>query len=108
MDIVVIGAGLAGLRAARILSDKLPKSSITVLEKEPVPGGLVRTKEINGFRHDCTGHFLHFKNKAKKKFVESLIAPVKLLKIERKSYIYTRDRYVPYPFQSHIYYLPES
>ncbi|MEA3505942.1 MAG: FAD-dependent oxidoreductase, partial [Elusimicrobiota bacterium] len=70
--------------------------------------GLVRTKEINGFRHDCTGHFLHFKNKAKKEFVESLIAPVKLLKIERKSYIYTRDRYVPYPFQSHIYYLPES
>ncbi len=105
MDIVIIGAGLTGLKAAYKLSQK---ARITILEKDSRPGGLVQTKEINGFKHDHTGHFLHFKEKTSKKFVRDIIAPVKLHKIRRNSYIYARGRYIPYPFQSHIYYLPEE
>ncbi|MDA3792738.1 MAG: NAD(P)-binding protein [Elusimicrobia bacterium] len=104
-DIVIIGAGLTGLRAAQSLSEK---ARVTVLEKNDRPGGLVQTKEIDGFKHDHTGHFLHFKEKAKKNFVRKLVAPEKLLEIQRKSYIYTDRRYIPYPFQSHINYLPEN
>jgi hypothetical protein len=49
-DVIVIGAGLAGLQCAR----RLQRSghSVTVLEAEDAVGGRVRTDLINGFRCD--------------------------------------------------------
>ncbi len=49
-DVVVVGAGLAGLRCA----DRLAEAgrAVVVLEREPVVGGRQRTDEVDGFLID--------------------------------------------------------
>lgn len=50
VDVVVVGAGLAGLAAARTLSDA--GRSVIVLEASDGVGGRVRTDEVDGFHLD--------------------------------------------------------
>lgn len=50
VDVAVVGAGLAGLAAARVLSDG--GRSVAVLEASDGVGGRVRTDIVNGFRLD--------------------------------------------------------
>jgi phytoene desaturase len=48
LRIVIIGSGLGGLAAGiRLVSEGY---QVTILEKNTLPGGCLRTKEINGFR----------------------------------------------------------
>lgn len=49
-DVVVVGAGLAGLRAARVLAGR--GRSVLVLEAAPVVGGRQRTDAVDGFLLD--------------------------------------------------------
>ncbi len=49
-DVVVIGAGLAGLACARALTER--NLSVTLLECEDRAGGRVRTEIEDGFRYD--------------------------------------------------------
>jgi phytoene dehydrogenase-like protein len=49
-DVLVIGAGLAGLRCAAVLAER--GRDVTVWEAEDVVGGRVRTDVIDGFRCD--------------------------------------------------------
>lgn len=49
-DVVVVGAGLAGLAAARRLHEA--GRQVTVLERADGPGGRVRTDVVDGFRLD--------------------------------------------------------
>lgn len=55
-DVVVVGAGTAGLSAAR----RLTSAGVTtvVLEAAPVVGGRMTTEKIDGFRLDRTGRLL--------------------------------------------------
>src|ERR1044072_8407233 len=54
-DVLVIGAGPAGLTAAYCLTGENP--SVIVIEKDPVyVGGISRTVEYNGFMFDIGGH----------------------------------------------------
>ena len=48
--IAVVGAGLAGLTTAFRIRQLLPHAILTVLEKNPVPGGNIRTLLIDGYR----------------------------------------------------------
>ncbi|MEJ2501969.1 MAG: NAD(P)/FAD-dependent oxidoreductase [Gemmatimonadota bacterium] len=50
MDVIVVGAGLAGLRCALELERR--GLDVTVLEASDAPGGRVRTDEVDGFRLD--------------------------------------------------------
>ncbi|MGM0441660.1 MAG: protoporphyrinogen/coproporphyrinogen oxidase [Elusimicrobiota bacterium] len=107
MKVVIIGAGLTGLRAAIHLQEK--GADTVVLEKTDRPGGLTRTETSGDFKFDYTGHFLHFNSDRMKTYVKSLFSEFsdrKLLKVERNSRIFFHDRLVPYPFQSNIGYLP--
>ena len=49
-DVVIVGAGLAGLRCASVLEHA--GLSVTVLEASDAVGGRVRTDVIDGFRCD--------------------------------------------------------
>lgn len=49
-DILIIGSGLAGLTAARVL--KLVGRKVKILEASGAPGGRVRTDKVNGYLFD--------------------------------------------------------
>lgn len=49
-DVVVVGAGLAGLNAAHHLAEA--GLDVLVLEADPQVGGRIRTDEVDGFRLD--------------------------------------------------------
>lgn len=49
-DVIIIGAGLAGLTAARVL--KAAGKSVLVIESSDAVGGRIRTDEVNGFLLD--------------------------------------------------------
>ncbi|MDR2457866.1 MAG: NAD(P)-binding protein, partial [Clostridiales Family XIII bacterium] len=96
--IIIIGAGISGLTTAYFL-----KKPYEVLEEKPYAGGLCASFYEDGFVFDCSGHFIHIKNEEIKKTVEKLAGG--LLKIERNAVIYTKNRFIPYPFQANLYYL---
>ena len=49
-DVIIIGAGLAGLTAAKVL--KQAGKSVLVIESSNAVGGRVQTDEVNGFLLD--------------------------------------------------------
>ena len=61
-NVVIIGAGPAGLTAAYLLSKN--EISVTVLEADPVyVGGISRTATYKGFHFDIGGHRFFSKSK---------------------------------------------
>lgn len=99
--IIIIGAGVAGLSAAYHLGG----NEYVILEKDNEVGGLCRSYSIGGFRFDYTGHLLHFRDQSVRRFVEDLLKG-RLSTLERRSYIYSKGVYTPYPFQVNIHGLP--
>jgi len=99
--IIIIGAGLAGLSIARSLS----LGSYRLFEKESSIGGLCRSFQCDGFTFDYTGHLLHGKSSAAVKTFKKIL-PEQLLRIKRNAAIYVQKRFVPYPFQAHLFGLP--
>ena len=56
--ILILGGGLAGMSTAYHLGD----TPHLVLEAQATPGGLCRSRDVNGFTFDYTGHLLHLRN----------------------------------------------
>ncbi|MCX5782800.1 MAG: FAD-dependent oxidoreductase, partial [Elusimicrobia bacterium] len=101
-EIIIIGAGLTGTSLGYFL-----KKDFVILEKEKVPGGLCRSIKIDGFTFDYSGHFLHLHQNKTKQLLKNLLEN-NLREIQRKSWIYEFDRFIPFPFQANLYYLPEK
>ncbi len=101
--IVIVGGGLAGLSTAFHLRD-LPH---LVLEAEETPGGLCRTREMEGFAFDYTGHLLHLRDPRARALVDELLPGVFRV-IERKAYIRTLGATLPFPFQANLHGLPRE
>ncbi|XUZ95351.1 FAD-dependent oxidoreductase [Streptomyces araujoniae] len=55
-DVIIIGAGIAGLSAAHLLTGA--GVGVSVLEAAPTPGGRLATDEVDGFRLDRLGPLL--------------------------------------------------
>jgi protoporphyrinogen oxidase len=105
--ILIIGAGPCGLACAREL-ERLGHGSWLILERSGKPGGLASSvRDSAGFTWDLGGHvvFSHFGE------FDALLEQVMdgdVLHHERSSYIRFADRWVPYPFQNNLRYLPPA
>jgi len=99
--IVIIGGGLAGMSAAYHLNGE----PHVVLEADDTPGGLCRTREVEGFSFDYTGHLLHLRDPRIEALVGELL-PAALRVIERKAAIRTHGATLPFPFQANLHGLP--
>lgn len=86
---------------------QLGHTNWTMLESTGRVGGLARSVvDDKGFVWDMGGHviFSHYKY-----FDELLEATVpEWLKHHRESWVWCKDRFVPYPFQNNIHRLPAS
>ena len=105
--IVIIGAGPCGLACAREL-DRLGHRDWVVLEAADGPGGLAASVvDPAGFTWDLGGHvvFSHFGE------FDALLEEVMDGEVrwhDRSSFIRFGERWVPYPFQNNLRYLPEA
>lgn len=103
--IVILGAGLAGLSAAW----HLQKQGIDcqLFEQEEEVGGLCRSKKINGFTFDYSGHLLHFRNNYALGLVKGFLGN-NLSRHKRSAWVYSYGAYNRYPFQANLYGLPPA
>jgi protoporphyrinogen oxidase len=97
-DVVVIGAGPAGLTASYLLAKAGRR--VTVLEADPVHvGGISRTVEHDGFRFDVGGHRFFSKSPEVEALWDELL-PGEMLRIARRTRIHYRGRYFSYPLDA--------
>ncbi len=105
--ILIIGAGPCGLGAARELALRGYKNW-KLVERSHRAGGLAASvTDPQGFTWDHGGHvvFSHFGE------FDRLLEEVMgedIYRHERSSYVRFSDRWVPYPFQNNLRYLPEE
>jgi len=103
--ITIIGAGPCGLACGREL-DRLGYSDWVICERGLTAGGnATSVLDPAGFTWDLGGHvvFSHFGE------FDRLLAEVMdgdISEHERSSYVLYGDRWVPYPFQNNLRYLP--
>ena len=103
--IVILGAGLAGISAAYHL-EKNGFTDYALFEKEEVIGGLCGSVEQDEFTFDYTGHLLHINDPYFKELIEREIGFEHFNVINRRSYVYSQERYTPYPYQMNLHGLP--
>lgn len=95
-DVVILGAGMAGLAAAYKLSQH--GKSVLVLEKEAEVGGLSRTLQIGEFQFDYCAHRFHTPDPKLLKEVKEVMAENFTSHIQ-KSRIFMFGKYLKYPFE---------
>ena len=99
-DVVILGAGLAGLSAARHL-----RAGYRLLEAADRVGGLCTTVEDHGFRFDKTGHLLHLRDEAIRKWVVGLLGH-RFVRVQRRARIFSHGVFTRYPYQANTFGLP--
>jgi protoporphyrinogen oxidase len=95
-DVVILGAGLAGLSAASVLEDRA-----IVLEQTERPGGLVKTERFGDYWFDHVLHLLHFPDEDIKQRVFQLIGD-QLHPCHPMSFVETLAGTARFPFQFHL------
>ena len=105
---LIIGSGPTGLGAAYRLKE-LGETDFHILEKENYIGGLATSfVDDQGFTWDVGGHvqFSHYTY-----FDQLMLAALGKegwLNHQRESWVWMKNRFVPYPFQNNIRYLPRE
>jgi len=102
MKIGILGAGISGLSIGRLLNDTY---DVTLIEKKSLPGGIARTKDVEGVSYHVTGgHCFNSKHKDVLDFVFGQILPKESWHlINRNSMIQLKDGLeVPYPIEYSI------
>jgi protoporphyrinogen oxidase len=94
-DVVVIGAGPAGLTAAYELGKR--GGTATVLEADDVVGGISRTVERDGFRFDIGGHRFFTKVPEVEALWHEILPDEDFLLRPRTSRIYYQGKFYDYP-----------
>lgn len=97
--IVILGAGVTGLAAASELLER--KAPYLLLERESEPGGLCRSRRVDGFTFDMSGHFLHLSGPPGAGLPASF-DPRILRPVTRDARVRIGRTETPYPFQAHL------
>lgn len=105
--IVIIGAGPTGLGAAWRLQE-LGHKNWQLFEAKDRAGGLATSYvDENGFTWDVGGH-VQFSHYAYFDALMDNLLPDGWLSHVRESWVWIKDRFVPYPFQNNIRYLEKT
>ncbi|MCA1703274.1 MAG: FAD-dependent oxidoreductase [Actinobacteria bacterium] len=103
--IVIVGAGPCGLGAARELQ-RLGYTNWKLMERSPIAGGHAGSEvDPAGFTWDQGGHVVFSHYGEFDKILDEVMGE-EVYHHERSSYIRFDDRWVPYPFQNNLRYLP--
>jgi protoporphyrinogen oxidase len=94
-EVVIIGAGPAGLTAAYMLTKRGVTS--TVLEADTVVGGISRTTERDGWRFDVGGHRFFTKVKPVEDLWFEILGSEDFLRRPRKSRLTYQGKFFDYP-----------
>ena len=70
--VAIVGGGIGGSAAARLIRKKFPKAEIAVFEAEDRIGGRLNEFIIAGRRYECGGTIIHEKNQEMQRLVEEL------------------------------------
>ena len=102
--IVILGGGLAGLATAYFLRDLRQ----VVLEAEAVPGGLCRSRTIDGFVFDYTGHLLHLRDPRAVEARRRVVAGRVRGRRRATHRSVPAGSRLPFPFQANLHGLPKE
>jgi|GEM_PF-544938 len=94
----VLGAGIAGLSFARLAADHF---DVEILERNPVHGGIARTRTVEGITwHPTGGHCFNSKYPEVLRFVfEKVLSKDKWHLVQRRAVIKLLGHEVPYPIE---------
>lgn len=106
MKVAVLGAGVSGITAARLLREK--EIETVVYEKEKTPGGLARTRFTDGYLYDpFGGHIFNSKRKEIVDWVFSILPKERWQHTVRNAKIWFDEYgYISYPFELSLMELP--
>lgn len=105
---LILGAGPTGLGAAWRLKE-LGEENFLIAEAADRVGGLAKSyRDEAGFVWDLGVHVQYSHYRYFDDLMEKLLAPHEWLHLGRDSSVWIRDRFVPYPLQSHVRYLPRK
>lgn len=105
--ILIVGAGPTGLGAGVRLME-LGHTNFRIVDRNPYAGGLAASfTDAAGFTWDIGGHVMFSHYDYYDKLFERLMGEEFSLN-DRESWVRVFDRWVPYPFQNNIRYLPKQ
>jgi protoporphyrinogen oxidase len=108
VDVLIIGAGPTGLGAAWRL-DAIGHTDWHLCEASDAAGGLAGSHvDDHGFTWDLGGHVQFSHYQYFDDLMDDLLGDDGWLYHERESWVWLRDRFVPYPFQLNIHRLPSD
>ncbi len=96
-QVVVVGAGPAGLTAAYLLAKSGVR--VTVLEADDVVGGISRTAQYNGYRFDIGGHRFFTKVAPVEELWHEILGD-EFIQVPRLSRIHYGGKYFDYPLKA--------
>jgi len=105
-DYVILGGGVTGVAAARRLQQK-GNDNFVLLEGEDEPGGLCRTKEVDGHQFDIGGgHVLHSKYQEVLDWIFEHISIDDFNKFDTKVLIDLEGHPIEFPIELNLWQLP--